>query len=221
MVKYYQLRHLNKWLVAFDKKLVPFPNKLLTLIPLTVIYALLFGFRDGLLLSLSFAAYTLWNYISIRKYGWMDTLTFQGVLPFMLIGAAISRFNNDYKNNKPDPNKFAPVANSALTDVINDVYEGKIIDTAISTNEVRFTVETPFGISLPLGKILPAVATSLHVPVSDISHIDLTDRRSYYSFNLGAVRAFEHYDRSKYEYLTLSGIKERLLCRLPKGANQI
>lgn len=220
MVKYYKYRYLNKWFVAIDKNLIPFSNKLIALIPLTIIYTIFFGVRDGLFLAICFAAYTLWSYISIRKYGWLDTFTFQGVLPFMLIGALVSNFSNADKIGKIDPEKFATEAKNGVTDVINEVYTGKIVDTAVSTDEVRFIIETPFGIKLPIEKIMPELSKTLHVHNKDINHMYITDRRSYYSFNLDAMRAFEEHNRSKYEYLSLSGIKDRLLCRLPKGTSQ-
>jgi hypothetical protein len=172
-------------------------------------------FRD-LFSSLFFALVFLWTYLSIRKYGWLDTLEYCGILPFLFIAATISALSKKEYSDKPDFNEFSTVANVAVDEAINEIYEGKIINSEVIRNMVQITVETPFGLRLPIQKLLPVIAEKLHIRQTDLTNSDITDHKSSYIFTEDAVRTYKAYSRGNNPEASFTAIKERFLLRAKK-----
>lgn len=216
-----KLLSFKRIFISLDKILNTRWNKIIVVVLLTIFYSVLSLSTYGIITSLFFALTTLWLYISVRKYGWLESLLFIGVLPFLLIGAAIAKLSNSTAVSKnPDMQAFSAKASELLLEAINEVYDGKIIDTRVTSSEVYLTVETPYGLRLPVQKIVPVVAGKIHISPSHIHHDDISDRRSYYIFEKAGAREYEAYMKSTRPVETFHEIWERALCRRPGGFSQ-
>lgn len=209
------MKYIHKRLVWLDTYLVPRPHKLIVLGMLTLLFWLGDKSFTNLVVSLSFATLTLWAYISSRKYGGLDTIMFVGILPFLLIGAALSKIAKPSEDTMDTRRKeFSDRASHSLSEAINEVYAGKIIETHIEDGQIYITVETPYGLQIPADEIIPSLAKNLHISPSHIVHDTLSDTRSYYMFRPAATDEHETYRKKSMPIETFSEIKSRILCQI-------
>lgn len=214
-------KSLENNLRRFDTYLILRSHKLIILGMLTLIFS--YGNRtfSDVVISLSWASIIEWSYISCRKYGWLDTMVFIGVLPFLFIGATVSALTKSSpSSNKPDFQAFATEVSDVLVRSINERYDGKIIDTRITNDAIYITVETPYGLRVPVKKILATVAHKLHISASHIEYDDISARRSYYTVGKAAIDQYEAYKGDVRPIESFSEIKQRLFCTSKKGISQ-
>lgn len=210
-------KRIERRLRKLDAYLVPEAHKVIALGALTLLFSLGIHSFSDLLFSLSCAAIVEWSYISCRKYGVLDTLIFIGVLPFLLLGATVSRLSKSSpKSSEPDFQAFATEVSDVLLRSINEAYDGKIIETHVTKDAVYITVETPYGLRVPVSKILAVVAKQLHISVAHIAHEDMSERRSRYTLPKIAADEYEAYKMRTRSMASFSEIWMRVLCKSTK-----
>ncbi len=158
--------------------------------------------------------FIVWSFFSIRKYGWLDTFEFLGLFPFFLIAATISAFHKVQPlQAAPDIQAFSDEAEFTLLHSINDAYEGKLVDKHASDGYLYFAIEVPYGLHMPVDRIIEDIAHTLHIARTHIRQSVISDRRSFYSFNIEAVPEYEKAKIRHHPMETFSEIWKRILLK--------
>ncbi|TAL64407.1 MAG: hypothetical protein EPN88_10985 [Bacteroidetes bacterium] len=213
---------MEKYLGKLDEYLVLQIHKMIVLGTLTLLLSPGVRSFSDLLVSFSCAVIIEWSYISCRKYGWLDTVMFLGVLPFLLIRATVAIFSKSFGNNEDGNRKeFASQVSEYLREELNEIYSGKIIETHIEDGQVYVTVETPYGLHVPPEEIIHGLAGKLHISTSNIIYDTLSGTRSYYMLRPSAIDEIEEYRKRSTPIESFSDIKRRLLCQSDVGFSQI
>lgn len=154
----------------------------------------------------------MWMYVSSRKYGFVDTMSFVVVLPFFFINASLlllipsSEQTNDKKYKT-----FIDDASMVIMTTINDSYEGSITDTHVADEQVYITIKFPFGLSVPIAEMMPTIADKLHVSSNNILIDSISENKSYVIFKPVAFGEYQVYRKNKKTIETFSDIWKRII----------
>lgn len=202
-----------------DRYLVSWKHWWIAVAIVTGIYWLVFSSGQDLFLPIFFAVITVWSYISCRKYGWLDTLTFVGILPFLFIGESMKLIFKSSGSDELDYETFIEAALEEVERAFNEVYVGEIIDTRTEEEKIYVTVETPYGLHVPASEMVADIAEHLRISPAHIQVDPISEGRMYYVFGLEAVRDYEESRKTVTSFRSFADIKERMLCKSPATIN--
>lgn len=212
-----QTRKSNK----IDRYLTSWKHWWIAVAIVTVFYWIVFSSRQDLFLPLFFGILTVWLYISIRKYGLLETLTFVGILPFIFLGALMTLFFKSLGSSELDYETFIEAALEEIEHTYNEVYVGKIIDVRTEEEKVYITVEAPYGLHVPVSEMIADIAEHLRISPAHIQTDPISEGRIYYVFGLDAVMDYEKSKKTPTPYQSFTEIKDRMLCKSPATINPL
>jgi hypothetical protein len=151
----------------------------------------------------------------------MDTLTFLGILPILFLAEVLHLLPISQGSGELDYETFIEAALEEVERAFNEVYAGKIIDTRTEEEKIYITVETPYGLHVPVSEIVADIAEHLRISPAHIQVDPISEGRIYYVFGLEAVRDYEESKKTPTSYQSFADIKNRMLCKSPATINPL
>jgi hypothetical protein len=144
-----------------------------------------------------------------------------GILPFLFIGELMKLIFASSGSGELDYETFIEAALEEIERAYNEAYVGKIIDTRTEEEKIYITVETPYGLHVPVSEMIAEIAKELRISPTHIQVDTISENRNYYVFGLEAVKDYEESKKTPTSYKSFADIKERILCKSPATINPL
>jgi hypothetical protein len=166
--------------------------------------------------SVSLASFTVWFYLSSRKYGFVDTVRFCIYLPLYGVSAVVVSLSPSEKPVQKigDYSDLIRTFSTSLDEAVNDVYAGKVVECYADTVNAYAVCEAPYGIRIPVQETISRIAPNIHVSEANIVASEITGTKTEFIVTPKGLAEYDDYVKLCMPWDGLPEIMDRIFLRM-------